>query len=43
VPDRLVLDQGGILALGTTAQIRESREPLIRDFLSETLSQLEGT
>lgn len=36
----LVLDQGKILAIGTTAEIRASREPLIRDFLSETLALL---
>ena len=36
----LVLDQGKILALATTAEIRRSKEPLIRDFLSETLALL---
>jgi phospholipid/cholesterol/gamma-HCH transport system ATP-binding protein len=36
----LVLDQAGILALQTVAEIKRSREPLIRDFLSETLALL---
>lgn len=36
----LVLDQGRILAIGTTSEIRRSKEPLIRDFLSETLALL---
>lgn len=36
----LVLDQGGILALQTVAEIKRSEEPLIRDFLSETLALL---
>lgn len=39
VADRiLVLDEGRILALGSSAEIRASREPLIRDFLSEVVS-----
>lgn len=33
----LVLDQGKILALGTVKEIRNSPEPLIRDFLAEAL------
>lgn len=38
IADRiLVLDQGRILALGTPREIKSSREPLIRDFLSEAL------
>lgn len=38
IADRiLVLDQARILALETVAQIKESKEPLIRDFLEETL------
>lgn len=38
IADRiLVLDQGSILALGTVEEIKASREPLIRDFLSESL------
>ncbi len=41
IADRiLVLDQGGILALQTVPEIKRSREPLIRDFLSETLALL---
>jgi phospholipid/cholesterol/gamma-HCH transport system ATP-binding protein len=41
IADRiLVLDQAGILALQTVAEIKRSREPLIRDFLSETLALL---
>jgi phospholipid/cholesterol/gamma-HCH transport system ATP-binding protein len=36
----LVLDQGKILALAPTSEIRRSQEPLIRDFLSETLALL---
>jgi phospholipid/cholesterol/gamma-HCH transport system ATP-binding protein len=39
IADRiLVLDQGRILAHGTVSEIRNSKEPLIRDFLSETLA-----
>lgn len=34
----LVLDQGKILALGTTDEIRRSNQPLIRDFLQEVVS-----
>ena len=33
----LVLDQARILAFGTVAQIKQSEEPLIRDFLKEAL------
>jgi phospholipid/cholesterol/gamma-HCH transport system ATP-binding protein len=41
IADRiLVLDQAGILAIGTVAEIKRSREPLIRDFLEETLALL---
>lgn len=41
IADRiLVLDQGRILALDTVANIKKSREPLIRDFLEETLGLL---
>jgi phospholipid/cholesterol/gamma-HCH transport system ATP-binding protein len=41
IADRiLVLDQGGILALQTVSEIKRSQEPLIRDFLSETLALL---
>lgn len=36
----LVLDQGGILALQTVPEIKRSQEPLIRDFLAETLALL---
>ena len=35
----LILEQGKILVLGTVPEIRESREPLIRDFLSEVITQ----
>ena len=39
IADRiLVLDQAGILALQTVAEIKRSTEPLIVDFLSETLA-----
>ncbi|MBI2711789.1 MAG: ATP-binding cassette domain-containing protein [Bdellovibrio sp.] len=39
IADRvLVLDRGGILAHDSVAEIRRSKEPLIRDFLSETVS-----
>ena len=34
----LVLDQAGILALGNVTDIKRSQEPLIRDFLAETLA-----
>ena len=41
VADRiLVLDQAGILAIGTVPEIKRSKEPLIRDFLEETLALL---
>lgn len=41
IADRiLVLDQGQILAFDTVPQIKMSNEPLIRDFLSETLALL---
>ncbi len=41
IADRiLVLDQGRILALDTVEKIKRSSEPLIRDFLSETLALL---
>jgi len=41
IADRiLVLDQAGILAMGTVAEIKRSKEPLIRDFLEETLALL---
>jgi phospholipid/cholesterol/gamma-HCH transport system ATP-binding protein len=41
IADRvLVLDQAGILALQTVPEIKRSQEPLIRDFLSETLALL---
>ncbi len=41
IADRvLVLDQGKILAHTTRAQLKLSKEPLIRDFLSETLALL---
>jgi phospholipid/cholesterol/gamma-HCH transport system ATP-binding protein len=41
IADRiLVLDQASVLALDTVAEIKKSKEPLIRDFLSETLAQL---
>lgn len=41
IADRiLVLDQAGILALQTVAEIKRSQIPLIRDFLSETLALL---
>lgn len=41
IADRiLVLDQGGILALQTVAEIKRSKEPLVRDFMSETLALL---
>jgi phospholipid/cholesterol/gamma-HCH transport system ATP-binding protein len=36
----LVLDQGGILALASPTEIKRSAEPLIRDFLAETLALL---
>lgn len=36
----LVLDQARILALDTVARIKHSQEPLIRDFLAETLALL---
>jgi len=39
IADRiLVLDNGGILAMGSVNEIRNSKEPLIVDFLSEVLS-----
>lgn len=39
IADRiLVLDQARILALATVPEIRESREPLIQEFLAETLA-----
>ena len=38
IADRiLVLDQARILALGTPAEMKRSTEPLVRDFLAETL------
>jgi phospholipid/cholesterol/gamma-HCH transport system ATP-binding protein len=41
IADRvLVLDQARILALATVPEIKKSKEPLIRDFLSETLALL---
>jgi phospholipid/cholesterol/gamma-HCH transport system ATP-binding protein len=41
IADRiLILDQARILALGTVSEIKASPEPLIRDFLSETLALL---
>lgn len=41
IADRiLILDQGQILAFDTVPQIKKSNEPLIRDFLSETLALL---
>lgn len=41
IADRiLVLDQAGILALDTVEEIKRSQEPLIQDFLSETLALL---
>ena len=41
IADRiLVLHQAQILALGTVADIKKSKEPLIQDFLSETLALL---
>ena len=39
IADRiLVLDQGNILAHAPVSEIRESKEPLIREFLAETLA-----
>ena len=41
IADRiLVLDQARILALQTVAEIKRSQEPLVRDFMSETLALL---
>jgi len=41
IADRiLVLDQARILALATVSEIKRSAEPLIRDFLQETLALL---
>lgn len=41
IADRvLVLDQARILALETVAQIKRSKEPLIQEFLAETLALL---
>ncbi len=41
IADRiLVLDQARILALGTPAEMKKSKEPLVRDFLAETLALL---
>jgi phospholipid/cholesterol/gamma-HCH transport system ATP-binding protein len=41
IADRiLVLDQARILALGTVPEIERSREPLIQEFLEETLALL---
>jgi phospholipid/cholesterol/gamma-HCH transport system ATP-binding protein len=41
IADRvLVLDNAGILAIQTVPEIKRSREPLIRDFLAETLALL---
>ena len=41
IADRiLVLDQARILALGTPSEMKRSPEPLIRDFLAETLALL---
>jgi phospholipid/cholesterol/gamma-HCH transport system ATP-binding protein len=41
IADRiLVLEQAHILALGTVKEIKRSKEPLIRDFLAETLALL---
>ena len=36
----LVLDQGTILSHGTVAEIKQSNEPLIKEFLAETLALL---
>jgi phospholipid/cholesterol/gamma-HCH transport system ATP-binding protein len=42
IADRiLVLDDARILALGTVDEIKRSREPLIQDFLKETLDDLQ--
>jgi phospholipid/cholesterol/gamma-HCH transport system ATP-binding protein len=41
IADRiLVLDQARILALGTPAEMKRSTEPLVKDFLAETLALL---
>ena len=41
IADRiLVLDQGHILSLATVGETKRSKEPLIRDFLAETLALL---
>ena len=41
IADRiLVLDQAGILAIGTPSEMKRSSEPLVRDFLAETLALL---
>lgn len=36
----LILDQGKVLAHGSVAEIKRSREPLIQEFLAETLALL---
>ncbi|MGZ3707871.1 MAG: ABC transporter ATP-binding protein [Bdellovibrionota bacterium] len=42
IADRiLILDQAKILAIDTVENIKRSKEPLIRDFLSETLARQE--
>ena len=41
IADRiLVLDQARVLAHATVAEIKRSKEPLIREFLAETLALL---
>lgn len=43
IADRiLVLDQGEIVEQGTPAQLRKSTQPLVRDFLAETLAEEAG-
>lgn len=43
IADRiLVLDQAQIVALGTVEEIKQSRVPLVRDFLAETLESAPG-
>lgn len=43
IADRiLVLDKGDIVDQGTPDQLRKSKQPLVRDFLSETLAEEEG-
>ena len=42
IADRiLVLDRGRLVMLGTPAEIRASREPLIQDFLSDLMSEVQ--